>query len=254
MRREFEDKAAKLIGSDLRDLGFAANKLAKNAVKLAAVSGAGVTVLESIASIAAIYLLILDRTNWNTNILTSLLIPYIFFSLPSWIFGFFSLQPLRDTRKKQVQLWKDLILDYCRTQKVFVIGLEEEFSLFSNPVIGRSLTYEAREAFLSTLVADGRAEWMDKGHRKCLILWHRIHEWAETLVQFARDNGLEDGIVTMEEIRFGTESQGTASKQINCEICSKAMEQVSKNQALVDTIGEPIVKALDRAHRIGQKK
>ncbi|XP_057723975.1 vacuolar protein sorting-associated protein 25-like isoform X2 [Arachis stenosperma] len=218
MRREFEDKAAKLIGSDLRDLGFAANKLAKNAVKLAAVSGAGVTVLESIASIAAI------------------------------------LQPLRDTRKKQVQLWKDLILDYCRTQKVFVIGLEEEFSLFSNPVIGRSLTYEAREAFLSTLVADGRAEWMDKGHRKCLILWHRIHEWAETLVQFARDNGLEDGIVTMEEIRFGTESQGTASKQINCEICSKAMEQVSKNQALVDTIGEPIVKALDRAHRIGQKK
>ncbi|XP_020988109.1 cold-regulated 413 plasma membrane protein 1 [Arachis duranensis] len=89
MRREFEDEAAELIGSDLRDLGFAANKLAKNAVKLAAVSGAGVIVLESIASIAAIYLLILDRTNWNTNILTSLLIPYIFFSLPSWIFGFF---------------------------------------------------------------------------------------------------------------------------------------------------------------------
>nr|XP_029154117.1 uncharacterized protein LOC112803343 isoform X4 [Arachis hypogaea]XP_029154118.1 uncharacterized protein LOC112803343 isoform X4 [Arachis hypogaea]XP_029154122.1 uncharacterized protein LOC112803343 isoform X4 [Arachis hypogaea] len=155
MRREFEDEAAELIGSDLRDLGFAANKLAKNAVKLAAVSGAGVMVLESIASIAAIYLLILDRTNWNTNILTSLLIPYIFFSLPSWIFGFFSLQPLRDTREKQVQLWKDFILDYCRTQKVFVIGLEEEFPLFSNPVIGRSLTYEAREAFLSALVADG---------------------------------------------------------------------------------------------------
>ncbi|KAL1292312.1 hypothetical protein HN51_060782 [Arachis hypogaea] len=89
MRREFEDEAAELIGSDLRDLAFAANKLAKNAVKLAAVSGAGVTVLESVASIAAIYLLILDRTNWKTNILTSLLIPYIFFSLPSWIFGFF---------------------------------------------------------------------------------------------------------------------------------------------------------------------
>ncbi|KAL4350403.1 hypothetical protein AHAS_Ahas10G0138500 [Arachis hypogaea] len=34
----------------------------------------------------------------------------------------------------------------------------------------------------------------------------------------------------------------------------QAMEQVSKNQALVDAIGEPIVKAQDRAHRIGQKK
>lgn len=50
-------------------------------------------------------------------------------------FGVFRLQPVRDTREKQVQLWKELILDYCRTQKVFVIGLEEEFPLFSNPAI-----------------------------------------------------------------------------------------------------------------------
>ncbi|PNX92064.1 cold-regulated 413 plasma membrane protein 2-like protein, partial [Trifolium pratense] len=35
------------------------------------------------------YLLVLDRTNWKTNILTSLLIPYIFFSLPSIVFGIF---------------------------------------------------------------------------------------------------------------------------------------------------------------------
>lgn len=47
----------------------------------------------------------------------------------------FSLQPVRDTREKQIQLWKELILDYCKTQKIFVIGLEEEFPLFSNPVI-----------------------------------------------------------------------------------------------------------------------
>ncbi|KAI3992832.1 hypothetical protein MKX01_026414 [Papaver californicum] len=39
------------------------------------------------ASFAAIYLLILDRTNWKTNMLTSLLVPYIFFSLPLGIFG-----------------------------------------------------------------------------------------------------------------------------------------------------------------------
>lgn len=35
------------------------------------------------------YLLVLDRTNWKTNILTSLLIPYIFLSLPSVIFSIF---------------------------------------------------------------------------------------------------------------------------------------------------------------------
>lgn len=33
------------------------------------------------------YLLILDRTNWKTNILTALLIPYIYLTLPSVLFN-----------------------------------------------------------------------------------------------------------------------------------------------------------------------
>lgn len=33
-----------------------------------------------------------------------------------------------------------------------------------------------------------------------------------------------------------------APKIISCEIFSKAMEKVSKNQAIIDSIGEPIVK------------
>lgn len=33
-----------------------------------------------------------------------------------------------------------------------------------------------------------------------------------------------------------------APKIFSCEICSKAMEKVSKNQAIIDAIGEPIVK------------
>nr|GEZ74208.1 vacuolar protein sorting-associated protein 25 [Tanacetum cinerariifolium] len=48
---------------------------------------------------------------------------------------YFTLQPVRETREKQIQLWKELILDYCRTQKIFVIGLEQDFPLFSNPAI-----------------------------------------------------------------------------------------------------------------------
>ncbi|EAY88597.1 hypothetical protein OsI_10073 [Oryza sativa Indica Group] len=33
------------------------------------------------------YLLILDRTNWKTNMLTALLVPYIFFTLPGGLFS-----------------------------------------------------------------------------------------------------------------------------------------------------------------------
>ncbi|KAF5193622.1 Vacuolar protein sorting-associated protein [Thalictrum thalictroides] len=128
-----------------------------------------------------------------------------FFNYPPY----FTLQPVRDTREKQLQLWKELILDYCRTQKIFIIGLEEEFSLFTNPVIERSLSHEAKETFLSALVSEGRAEWIDKGHKKCLILWLRIQDWADCILRFVKDNGLEDSVMTVEEIRSGIESRGT---------------------------------------------
>ncbi|XP_022726109.1 cold-regulated 413 plasma membrane protein 2-like [Durio zibethinus] len=84
-----EQEASDLISSDFKELVFAAKKLANHAIKLGSL-GLGTSFLEWIASFAAIYLLILDRTNWKTNILTALLIPYIFLSLPSILFSIFS--------------------------------------------------------------------------------------------------------------------------------------------------------------------
>lgn len=151
-----------------------------------------------------------------------------FFNYPPY----FTLQPVRDTRDKQVQLWKDLILDYCRTQKLFVIGLEEDFPLFLNPVIERSLSHEAREAFLSALVSEGRAEWLDKGHRKCLILWHRIQEWADIILHFAKDNGLEDSVMTVEEMRSGIESRGTELHGVDRTILMRALRLLEQKGKL----------------------
>ncbi|KAM0989515.1 hypothetical protein ACFX15_012929 [Malus domestica] len=68
-----------------------------------------------------------------------------FFNYPPY----FTLQPIRETCKKQIQLWNNLILDYCKTHSIFMIGLEDQdFPLFSNPTIERSLTHEAPKAFL----------------------------------------------------------------------------------------------------------
>jgi len=79
--------AAEMIDSDINELKIAAKRLISHATKLGGL-GFGTSFLKWVASFAAIYLLILDRTNWKTNILTSLLIPYIFFSLPSVLFNF----------------------------------------------------------------------------------------------------------------------------------------------------------------------
>ncbi|WOK91672.1 cold-regulated 413 plasma membrane protein [Canna indica] len=77
-----------LIRSDLYELSVAARKLVHHAFMIGSGLGFGTTFLKFLASFAAIYLLILDRTNWKTNMLTALLIPYIFLSLPSVLFSF----------------------------------------------------------------------------------------------------------------------------------------------------------------------
>ncbi|KAB2088183.1 hypothetical protein F383_25954 [Gossypium arboreum] len=83
-----QQEATYQLSSDYKELVFAAKKLANHAIKLGSL-GFGVSFLEWIASFAAIYLLILDRTHWKTNILTTLLIPYIFLSLPGILFSAF---------------------------------------------------------------------------------------------------------------------------------------------------------------------
>ncbi|CAL5371135.1 unnamed protein product [Camellia sinensis] len=75
------------MNSDMNELKIAAKRLINDATKVGGL-GFGTSFLEWVSSFAAIYLLILDRTNWRTNMLTSLLVPYIFFSLPSALFNF----------------------------------------------------------------------------------------------------------------------------------------------------------------------
>ncbi|KAJ7952942.1 Cold regulated membrane protein [Quillaja saponaria] len=75
-----------LISSDINELRIAAKKLINDATKLGGL-GFGTSFFKWLASFAAIYLLILDRTNWRTNMLTSLLVPYIFFSFPHSLFN-----------------------------------------------------------------------------------------------------------------------------------------------------------------------
>ncbi|KAJ4795833.1 E2F/DP family winged-helix DNA-binding domain-containing protein [Rhynchospora pubera] len=153
-----------------------------------------------------------------------------FFNYPPY----FTLQPVRETREKQVQLWKDLILDFSRNQKIFVISLEEDSPLFSNPSIERSLSHEAKVVFLSALVTDGRAEWMDKGHKKCLILWMRIQDWADYILRFVRENGLEDGVMTVEDIRSGFETRGTELAGIDRGVLMRALKLLEqKGKAVI---------------------
>eukprot|EP00850_Spirogloea_muscicola_P014956 SM000111S18779 [mRNA] locus=s111:170626:172293:+ [translate_table: standard] len=158
---------------------------------------------------------------------------------------YFTLQPVKDTREKQIKLWKELILQYCKQQKVFRVNLDEEFPLFVNQAIDRKLSNDAKVCFLGALVAEGRAEWLDKGHQKCLILWRRVEDWADIVLQFVcslpsaqisnasctlplmtmvRDNAMENNVMTLEELRQGDDVRGTELEGVDMTILLRAVK------------------------------
>ncbi|KAJ7550970.1 hypothetical protein O6H91_07G127100 [Diphasiastrum complanatum] len=79
------------VVSDFQALGLVAHDLSVHTAGLIALSVTDFGVLRWLAFIAAIFLLIIDRTNWRTNFLTALLVPYVVLNLPPILFNFLSL-------------------------------------------------------------------------------------------------------------------------------------------------------------------
>ncbi|KAJ4812476.1 cold regulated 413 plasma membrane 1 [Rhynchospora pubera] len=86
---------SELIGSDLNELGSAARKLANHAFYLTGglSLGFGTVLLQSLATIAGIYLVVLSNTKLRTKMFTALLVPYIFCSIPNLPFAILSAEP-----------------------------------------------------------------------------------------------------------------------------------------------------------------
>ncbi|KAF5833980.1 ESCRT-II complex subunit-domain-containing protein [Dunaliella salina] len=129
---------------------------------------------------------------------------------PFWSYPpYFTLQPVKDTRERQSGLWGQLILDYCRKHKIYVINTGAEFPPFHNPAINRRLQHSAIIAFLDDLVSQGNAEWLDKHKRQCLVLWRKVSDWADTIYNFVRTYGLTDSVMVVDDLSSGDDVAGT---------------------------------------------
>ncbi|PNW86188.1 hypothetical protein CHLRE_02g076400v5 [Chlamydomonas reinhardtii] len=137
---------------------------------------------------------------------------------------YFTLQPVKETRDKQVALWCSLVLQYCQHTKTFVLDVQGDSPLFVNKVINRKLNQEARVAILDELATQGRAEWMDKGKTRCLVYWRRVDEWAGAVTEFVRTFGLSDSVMTVDELSSGDDVRGTDLYGVHPEILTRALK------------------------------
>ncbi|PUZ55522.1 hypothetical protein GQ55_5G219400 [Panicum hallii var. hallii] len=123
-------------------------------------------------------------------------------------------------------LLQHLVFERAKERRCRGWGISGCLPSSTTRLISRSLSHEAKEVFLAALVSEGRAEWMDKGHKKCLILWLRIQDWANLILNFVKDNGLE--VMTIEEIRSGIDTRGTELEGIDRGVLMRALRQLEQ--------------------------
>ncbi|EQC29519.1 hypothetical protein SDRG_12768 [Saprolegnia diclina VS20] len=136
---------------------------------------------------------------------------------------FFTLQPIRSTREKQLILWKTLVVEYHRAlqQPIFTPNTTP---IFENTTINRKLSMEARHAVVSYIVRCGNGEWEDDTHTRCRIFWKSPAEWAAEIYAFAQDNGMLNNVYTLYELHAGDETEGASFYGIEMWLLRKALE------------------------------
>lgn len=125
---------------------------------------------------------------------------YIYLLLPHRI------QPVSETKEKQLKLWKELILQYHMLNNNYVC-IPENFEYFENKSIGRKLSSQDISLVIQYLVSLGNAEWEDSAHTRCRIIWKTAETLAGEIYSWASNNGFLDNIFTIFELVAGDEHQ-----------------------------------------------
>jgi hypothetical protein len=74
----------------------------------------------------------------------------------------FTLQPVLETREKQLKMWRDIMMDYCTKKEIKRI-IPSACSLFTNESIERRLSSEGISAVVEYLLKEGNTT-VTQGH------------------------------------------------------------------------------------------
>lgn len=123
---------------------------------------------------------------------------------------FYTLQPNLESRKKQLEAWRTIVLDYCQKRGLTSLDLREAANseLFHNTAIQRRLSDEALQAVFKELEDKGNLEWTDKAHNRCNIYWRSVDEWGTLIYNYIKSTGQTNTVCTLYELTDGPDVVG----------------------------------------------
>eukprot|EP01038_Epipyxis_sp_PR26KG_P004649 gene4649-6533_t len=148
-----------------------------------------------------------------------------------WSFRpFFTIQPVQATKEKQLKLWRELVLQYCMYHNIYRL-VPTTFSYFTNNTIDRSLSPDAINEVVLSLIKAGNAEWEDASNTTLMIIWKNPEIIASEIYTFANTCGEPLGTVfTLYELLSGEDYQNTAFYGIDPTIFRRALQVLETNR------------------------
>lgn len=159
---------------------------------------------------------------------------------------FFTLQPVAQTREKQLKLWRELIISYyANTSNGSRMVDPFSFPLFRNDEIERSLNRAGIESVVDSLIDHKFAEWEDSSQPwQCPLLVYSvsIDTVASEIMKFAEAQCWTGGnsVNTMYEIMHGEEYLDSPFKEYDKVILHKALHLLQGQKKIIIIEAETI--------------
>lgn len=179
---------------------------------------------------------------------------------------FFTEQPNLNTFQSQLEQWKDIIINYCKFNKISALSItgkpltsdneeidefdinddeienededegrvgnsnKTDFSIFKNDSINRSANNEFIIKIYEYLIKLKLGEWIDSNNKNhgILIYWYPIEEWSRILYDWIDNTGQQNKILTIYEIRKGNLSINQEFYNLNYHLIIKILENLVK--------------------------
>ena len=149
-------------------------------------------------------------------------IPPVFYNFKP----FFTLQPVLETREKQLKLWRELIVSYQVHHKISVIPDPYTFALFKNEELGRELPREGIKVVVDSLISEGLAQWEDESNNTAnlIIMTESPTLIANQIYEWANKYAITETIITFYDLHSGDGYTSSEFEGVDKNILRKALE------------------------------
>ncbi|KAH7969076.1 vacuolar protein-sorting-associated protein 25 [Rhipicephalus sanguineus] len=150
-----------------------------------------------------------------------------------WQYGFppfFTLQPTLATREKQLEAWSNLILNYHRAHKAYVLDVAEALAspLFHNKDISRKLSADSLREVLKYMNSRGQVAWTDKQQSRCYVYWRSPEEWGKLIYDWADATGHLNTVCTFYELVQGDDTADTEFAGLDVDLLRISLQTLEK--------------------------